>query len=65
MKTTEKTFTVQELVADEGKVIQNIASPHVYGRIIHIGLNDSAENWQEINEDDIPKPVEPEEPEMP
>lgn len=60
MKTTEKTFTVQELVADEGKVIQNKANPYLYGKIIHIGLNDSPDNWQEIDEADIPVKEEPE-----
>lgn len=35
------------LMADEGKVLKK---GDVYATIVHLGVNDSADNWLEINE---------------
>ena len=37
------------LTADDGKVLQK---GDVYATIVHLGVNDSAENWVEIDESD-------------
>ena len=41
------------LTADNGKVLQK---GDIYATIVHLGVNDSAENWVEIDEpeEDIP-----------
>lgn len=37
------------LTADDGKVLQK---GDVYATIVHLGVNDSVENWVEINKPD-------------
>ena len=37
------------LAADDGKVLQK---GDVYATIVHLGVNDSVENWVEINKPD-------------
>lgn len=37
------------LTADDGKVLQK---GDVYAIIVHLGVNDSADNWVEINKPD-------------
>lgn len=47
------------LIADDGKVMQNKGDLYIYGKQIHLGLNDGKNNWQEIDELDIPLPIMP------
>ena len=37
------------LMADDGKALQK---REVYATIVHLGVNDSADNWVEINKPD-------------
>ena len=37
------------LMADNGKVLQK---GDIYATIVHLGVNDSAENWLEVDESD-------------
>ena len=39
-----------KITADEGMEIYNIENPETYGKTIHLGKNDRAENWGERNE---------------
>ena len=47
------TINGSTLMADNGKVLQK---GDIYATIVHLGVNDSAENWVEIDEheEDIP-----------
>ena len=51
-----------KVTADTGKELYNIADPEIYGGIIHLGINDSVDNWHERNETIIE--VGEEEPEL-
>lgn len=46
------------ITAPKGKLYQNIKDVYICGKKVHIGKNDSIENWQLINEAD--KPIRPE-----
>ena len=37
------------LTADDGKILQK---GDIYATIVHLGVNDSADNWVEINKPD-------------
>ena len=39
-----------KITADEGNEIYNISNPEIYGKIIHVGKNDSIDNWGERDE---------------
>ena len=41
------TINVNILTADNGKILQK---GDVYATIVHLGVNDSADNWLEIDE---------------
>lgn len=45
----EMTINGNILTADDGKVLQK---GDVYATIVHLGVNDSAENWTEIDKPD-------------
>jgi hypothetical protein len=38
------------LIASEGKEYFNIYDEEVHGKTIHLGINDSPENWEERDE---------------
>lgn len=46
-----KTITRIKLTADAGMVLTN---GETYGKEVYLGTGDSAENWREIPESDIP-----------
>lgn len=46
------TVELKKLTADEGKVLTNGT---VYGKVIHLGVNDSESNWYEITEEEYAK----------
>ena len=52
MKTT--TVELIKLEADENKTLTN---GEVYSKEVYLGVNDSPENWNEINDSEVP-PVE-------
>lgn len=41
----------QMLIADEGKVLTN---GETYSSVVYLGNDENAENWQEINADEVP-----------
>lgn len=43
----EMTINGNQLIADDGKVLQK---GDVYATIVYLGVNDSADNWVEIDE---------------
>ena len=43
------------LTADKGKVLQK---GDIYATIVHLGVNDSADNWLEVDEPDEDIPAE-------
>ena len=43
----EMTINGNQLIADNGKVLKK---GDVYATIVHLGVNDSADNWLEIDE---------------
>ena len=40
------------LIADEGKVLTN---GEVYTSVVYLGVDEDANNWSEINAEDVPK----------
>ncbi|MGN1113819.1 MAG: hypothetical protein ACI4RC_01700 [Oscillospiraceae bacterium] len=40
------------IIADEGKILTN---GEVYSSVIYLGKDEDIANWQEINEEDVPK----------
>ncbi|MGN0601345.1 MAG: hypothetical protein ACI4I7_01400 [Oscillospiraceae bacterium] len=40
------------LIADEGKVLTNGST---YSPVVYLGAEESTDNWQEIDEADVPK----------
>ena len=50
MKVT--TIELRKLTASDGMVLTN---GEVYGKEIYLGINDSAENWHEITEEEYEK----------
>ena len=46
------TIELKKLTASDGKVLTN---GEVYGKEIYLGVNDSAENWHEITEEEYNK----------
>ena len=43
----ETNITLRKLTADEGMVLTN---GEAYGKVIYLGIYDSAENWHEITD---------------
>lgn len=41
----------QMLIADEGKMLTN---GEVYTSVVYLGKDENADNWQEINADEVP-----------
>jgi len=39
----------RKLTADEGKVLQNIATEEKYGEIMYLGIIDSPDNYQDAD----------------
>ena len=54
----KKTIELIKLTASEGMSLTN---GETYGKEVYLGVNDSADNWQEIPEEDVPKEEPPEE----
>lgn len=50
MKTT--IIELRKLTASKGQILTN---GEVYGKEIYLGVNDSAENWREITEEEYNK----------
>ena len=40
------------LIADEGKMLTN---GEVYTSVVYLGVDENADNWSEINAEDVPK----------
>lgn len=55
MKT--ETITRIKLTAGEGMTLTNGES---FGKEIYLGVNDTAENWYEIADEEVPKDAPPE-----
>ena len=49
------TINGSTLTADNGKVLQK---GDIYATIVHLGVNDSADNWLEVDEPDEEIPAE-------
>ena len=45
------------LIADEGKVLKN---GEVYTSVVYLGVDETIDNWSEINAEDVPKADESE-----
>lgn len=50
----KSTIELIKLTAAEGMTLTN---GETYGKEVYLGCNDSAENWQEILESDVPQPA--------
>ena len=61
MKTETKTVEVCILTAEEGKVLTNGDAYSEVGGTVYLGINDSLDNWWEIDESEVPKEEEIEE----
>ena len=46
------TVIINRISADEGMILTN---GQAYGRVIHLGKEDSASNWHEITEEEYKK----------
>ena len=55
MKTT--TVELIKLEASDGHTLTN---GEAYGKVIYLGANDSADNWHEIPDSEVPKEEPPE-----
>ena len=55
-----KTETIEliKLTASEGMTLTN---GETYGKEVYLGVNDSADNWQEIPDEEVPKESPPDE----
>ena len=45
----------QMLIADEGKMLTN---GETYTSVVYLGKDENADNWQEINADEVPTETE-------
>ena len=54
----KSTIELIKLTAAEGMTLTN---GETYGKEVYLGVNDSAENWQEIPESQVPKEEPPDE----
>ena len=64
MKINIKSNVIRELIAEEGKVITDVATETDRAKIVALGCNDKIENYKEIDEntllpeyDDISKEI--------
>lgn len=48
----KSTIKIIKLTADEGMTLTN---GEAYGKEVYLGVNDSAENWKEIPESEVPE----------
>lgn len=48
----EENIVLTKLEADDGMVLTNGES---HGKTVYLGVNDSAENWREVPESEIPE----------
>ena len=53
----KSTIELIKLTAAEGMTLTN---GETYGKEVYLGVNDSADNWQEIPESQVPKEEPPE-----
>lgn len=53
----KSTIELIKLTASEGMTLTN---GETYGKEVYLGCNDSAENWREIPEAEVPKEESPE-----
>ena len=49
---TETTIEIKKLTASEGMVLTNGEAYSSVGGDVYLGINDSAENWHEITEEE-------------
>ena len=56
-----KVFELTEVKADEGKVLTNGETFSSVGGSIYLGVNDKAENWHEITEEEYNEIIKAEE----
>lgn len=56
-----KTFEMRELKADKGMVLTNGEAYSSVGGSIYLGVNDKADNWHEITEEEYNEIVKAEE----
>ena len=52
----KKTIELIKLTASEGMTLTN---GETYGKEVYLGVNDVADNWREIPEEDVPKEEPP------
>lgn len=52
---TQATIEIIKLTASEGKTLTN---GKMYGKEVYLGCNDSADNWHEIDDGDVPQESE-------
>lgn len=50
----KSTIELIKLTAAEGMTLTN---GETYGKEVYLGVNDSADNWQEISESNVPQPA--------
>ena len=50
-------ITMTKVTAEEGKTFMRDES--VIGKVIYFGVNDSIDNYTQVNDEDLPKEVEP------
>ncbi len=50
---TQENITLIKLTAAAGKTLTN---GEAYGKCVYLGNNDAADNWQEIDDNDVPPP---------
>ena len=46
---------ILKLIANEGKSLTN---GEAYSKSVYLGVNDSPDNWTEINDDEIPEIID-------
>ena len=52
-------ITMTKVTAEEGKTFMRGES--VIGKVIYLGVNDSIDNYTQVNDEDLPKVEEPKE----
>lgn len=55
---TKESIALIKLTAADGKTLTN---GEIYGKCIYLGVNDTADNWHEIDDSDVPPPPSEEE----
>lgn len=55
---TISTIEIKKITASEGMVLTNGTTYSSVGGDVYLGVNDSAENWHEIPESEVPKEEE-------